>query len=187
MPLPKDNKKYTYQDYLTWSEEERYELLDGEPVMMSPSPSREHQRIAGEVYRQIANYLLEKPCQVFAAPFDVRLNANEADDLVFQPDILIVCDEKKLEDGKCCNGAPDMVIEVLSRSTAKMDRFHKLQRYLSFGVREYWIVAPHEKTIEVYRPDANSNNNLFAIYEGESAPVGIFDDLEINLALVFSE
>ena len=141
MPLHQEEQRYTYADYVTWPGDERWELIDGVPYAMSPAPTIGHQRIAGEIHRQLANFLKGKPCEAFIAPVDVRLNADNDDDIVVQPDVLVVCDKNKL-DGKCCNGAPDFVVEILSPSTADHDRVNKFQVYVAAGVREYWIVDP---------------------------------------------
>jgi Uma2 family endonuclease len=101
MRYPKKNEggRYTYGDYLTWPDEERWELIDGIAYTMTPAPSTQHQRISGELFRQLSNYFLEKSCEVFAAAFDVRLpQGNEQDeeiDTVVQPDIVVVCDPGK--------------------------------------------------------------------------------------------
>lgn len=152
MALPMEKARYTYADYLTWDENERIELLDGEPVMMAP-PSRAHQKISMEISRQLANYLEGKKCEVYAAPFAVRLfegveDAPEKVQTVFEPDITVVCDKDKL-DGHGCKGAPDLVVEILSPSTARHDRLVKLGQYQRAGVLEYWIVSPDEQTVQV--------------------------------------
>ncbi|MDR0310315.1 MAG: Uma2 family endonuclease, partial [Acidobacteriota bacterium] len=112
--LQKD-ERYTYADYASWDTEERYELIDGVPYLMSPAPLRKHQSILFELSGQFRNFLKGKPCKAFAAPFDVRLNADTYDDTVVQPDLVVICDKLKL-DAKGCVGAPDMVIEILSPS-----------------------------------------------------------------------
>ena len=86
MPLPQQNERYTYADYCTWDDSERWELIEGIPYAMSPAPTIGHQRISGRLYRQFANFLDGKPCEVFHAPLDVRLNAADEDDTVVQPD-----------------------------------------------------------------------------------------------------
>jgi len=148
MPLQRENERYTYADYCKWDDSERWELIDGVPYAMAPAPTQQHQEISSEIHRQLANFLKGKPCKVFHAPFDVRLNADGKDDTVCQPDLLVVCDSAKL-DGKCCNGAPDLVIEILSPSTARLDRMVKFQQYLRAGIPEYWIVDPETKTVQV--------------------------------------
>lgn len=116
---------YTYRDYYTWPIDERWELIDGKAYNMSPAPTRRHQEVAGELFRQTANFLQNHPCQIYAAPFDVRLpRGGEADDLidtVVQPDLSVICDSEKL-DKAGCRGAPDWIIEVLSPATAAKDQ-----------------------------------------------------------------
>lgn len=150
MVLPVEKERYTFADVLTWSENERIEIINGEAVMMVP-PSRIHQKISGEIFRQFANYLEGKKCEVYPAPLGVRLFEKDGDvpddvDTVVEPDISVICDKNKL-DKHGCKGAPDMVIEVLSPSTLRHDRFVKLALYQQAGVREYWIVEPETRTV----------------------------------------
>jgi len=143
------DKMFTYADYESWDDGNRYELIDGIAYMMS-APSTAHQSILMDLSRQFASFLKGKPCRVFAAPYDVCLNGfGDEDDTVVQPDILIVCDEAKI-DKKRCNGSPDMVIEILSPSTSKRDLFIKLEKYRNAGVCEYWIVDPDAETVNVH-------------------------------------
>jgi Uma2 family endonuclease len=185
MALPQREEYYTYADYRAWDDERRWELIDGIPYMMA-APSRTHQRILVELSRQLANFLADKPCEVYVAPFDVRLNALGDDDGdVFQPDILVVCDEAKLDD-KGLNGAPDMAIEISSPSTATRDKVLKFNKYQQVGVREYWIVNPADKTVSVYILE---NGNYIARNYGETGaiPVHVLEGCEISLADVFPE
>ncbi|MDD5392041.1 MAG: Uma2 family endonuclease [Thiothrix sp.] len=143
---------FTYADYCKWSEDERWELIDGVAYAMA-APSTTHQRVISELVRQIGNFLVGKPCEVFPAPFDVRLAATDATDdqtnNVVQPDISIICDKNKLDD-KGCKGAPDWIIEVLSPSTASKDLIHKLRLYERHGVREYWVVHPVDRVVMMW-------------------------------------
>ena len=152
MKSPKLNEtaeRYIYADYAGWDDENRYELIDGAAYLMSPGPSQMHQRIIKRFVRQLDGFLDGKSCEVFISPSDVCLNADgDNDDSVIQPDLFIVCDDSKL-DGQICNGAPDMVIEVLSPSTASRDMLLKFNKYLKAGVREYWIVDPETKMVRV--------------------------------------
>ena len=145
---------HTYADYLTWPEGVRYELLDGVAYLMAPAPTLDHQEIAGDIYRQLANALDGNPCRPFIAPVDVRLpKAQEADNLidtVVQPDVLVVCDAAKL-DRRGVRGAPDFVVEVLSPGTASHDHVRKRRIYERAGVREYWLVHPIDRMVTVYR------------------------------------
>ena len=177
-------KRFTYTDYCTWGDDERFELIDGVPYAMS-APSQAHQEISMQLSRLIGNFLVGKPCKVFAAPFDVRLNFDTRDDIVVQPDLLVVCDKSKL-DGKSCVGAPDMVIEILSPSTAVLDKFLKFNRYLQVGVREYWIVDPDSKTVSVYILE-NDKYTAQAFCSEDTVPVYVLEGCIIKLQEVFPE
>ena len=154
MGLPlRDSRHHTYGDYLHWPEDVRYELIDGEAYLMAPAPTATHQRLVGELFRQIADALEDRDCEVFIAPFDVRLpradEEDEAIDTVVQPDLTVVCDPGKIDE-RGCRGAPDWVIEVLSPSTAAHDQTRKLAAYERAGVRECWLVHPGDRTVMVY-------------------------------------
>jgi len=156
--LKRDTHYHTYADYLTWSGTYGDELINGTAyVREPPAPSCSHQGIVGEVYRQAANALEDKPCRVFVAPFDVRLpKSTEPDDevdTVVQPDVLIVSDLKKFDARGMC-GAPDWVAEVLSPGTARYDRTLKLSAYERAGVREVWLIDPIDRTLTIYRLEA---------------------------------
>lgn len=144
----------TYRDYCTWPIEERWELINGKAYSMTPAPSRVHQDVTGRLYAQILGLLAEYPCQVYIAPFDVRLpRADEADELietVVQPDVAVICDQSKL-DAKGCRGAPDWIIEVLSPATAAKDHIEKRALYERHGVKEYWLVHPTDRVVMIYR------------------------------------
>ena len=146
-------RKFTYGDYRLWPSDQRWELIDGEAYDMSPAPTRSHQALVGEVFRQIANHLKDRACEVYVAPFDVRLPlADEADDCittVVQPDIAVICDPAKLDEAGC-RGAPDWIIEVLSPGTAPKDQILKRDIYQRHGVREYWLVHPTDHILTRY-------------------------------------
>ena len=155
MGLPRrDTQHHTYAEYLTWPSDARYELIDGEAYLMAPAPTVTHQRITGELYRVIADALEDRRCEVFIAPFDVRLprgdEADSAIDTVVQPDLTVVCDPDKIDE-RGCRGAPDWVIEVLSPSTAAHDQVVKLRAYERAGVAECWLVHPTDRTVMAYR------------------------------------
>lgn len=149
----RDFEFHTYGDYLGWTDGIRYELIAGIAYAMSPAPTRRHQEVTGELFRQIADALEGTPCRPYIAPFDVRLpHANEADDevdTVVQPDISVICDKSRL-DKRGCRGAPDWIVEVLSSSTASHDQIVKRALYERVGVREYWLVHPGDKVLTVY-------------------------------------
>jgi Uma2 family endonuclease len=145
---------FTYRDYRRWPDEERWELIAGEAWDMCPAPTRPHQQMVVELTTQIHSFLRDKPCEVYSAPFDVRLpEADEPDDAVtdvVQPDISVICDPAKL-DNAGCRGAPDWIIEVLSKRTAVKDHRVKRNLYERHGVREYWLVHPTERLLTIYR------------------------------------
>ena len=177
---------FTYADYCTWPDDERWELIDGVAYAMSPSPTRWHQSVSWKLAGQLYKFLEGKSYQAFHAPFDVRLNADGADDTVVQPDILVVCDEKKLENGKGVVGAPDLIIEILSPSSARHDSVTKLNLYMRSGVREYWIVNPDSKTVSVHTLRGDFGYIIRAYDENNTAvPVEVLDGCVINLAEVF--
>jgi Uma2 family endonuclease len=149
-----ESVRLTYADYLTWPEGRSDELIDGVLyVREPPSPTRLHQEIVGELYYQVRSALEGRPCRVYVAPFDVRLprstEPDEQIDTVVQPDILVVCDRKRVDD-RGVRGAPDWLVEVLSPSTARRDKTAKLSAYERAGVREIWFVHPTESTLTVY-------------------------------------
>jgi Uma2 family endonuclease len=152
---------------------------------MSPAPSRTHQGVSGNLHGQLFNFLKGKFCKVYAAPFDVRLDADKEDDTVVQPDITVVCDKSKLDD-KGCKGAPDMVIEIISASSARMDRLIKLRLYRRAGVREYWIIDPETKTAQVYLLE-NGKYVVNAYDNTDAVPVHVLEGCTINLKEVFEE
>lgn len=171
MSSPAEQKTYTYGDYLQWDDEKRFELIDGEIYDMTPAPSTTHQRISIELSFQIRSYLgRQAPCEVFAAPFDVRLpEGNESDEAVHtvvQPDLVVVCDSLKLDD-KGCRGAPDWIIEIISPSTAARDHIRKLTLYERHGVREYWIVDPLTKIVMVYHMNEDGRYGRPGVYSAE--------------------
>jgi len=152
--LQRDNQYHTYADYLTWSREYGDELINGTAYIREPpAPSRIHQEIVGALYRQAADALEGKSANAFVAPFDVRLpKSAEADgevDTVVQPDVLIVCDLRKLDE-RGMRGAPDWVAEVLSPSTASHDQTTKLAAYERAGVTEVWLIHPTDRTLTTY-------------------------------------
>jgi Uma2 family endonuclease len=184
MPQVKEQSRYTYADYLEWDEGGHYEIIDGEAYMMAP-PSRFHQEISMALSTIINNYLKDKPCKVYAAPFSVRLFPAEdrSDDTVVEPDIAVVCDSAKLDD-RGCNGAPDLVIEIVSPSTARYDRIVKFNKYRKAGVREYWIADPEEKVVMVYV--LKNGEYTAANYDDTGpVPVTVLPGCEIDLKAVF--
>ena len=175
-----ENRRFTYADYLEWEGPQRYQLINGEAFMMA-SPSVPHQAVLMELSLQFGYWLKGKPCRVFAAPLDVRLFPKEdnSDNTVVQPDLLVVCDSGKLGKGSV-NGAPDFVIEIVSPSNTYSELFHKFQYYLEAKVREYWVVDPEEKRVQVHIYENGSY--ISTIYrDNDTIPVTVLPGLEIAL------
>jgi Uma2 family endonuclease len=187
------NKRYTYADYLKWTMEEAVELIQGFVFRMAPAPSRLHQRISGDIYFAIRTYLSGKECQVYTAPFDVRLprKAREMGDdeiiTVVQPNICVICDKEKLDE-RGCIGAPDLIVEILSPDNTKKETCEKFDVYEESGVREYWMVYPSEKYIIIY---TLSDSRKFVKEKTEPDPSKIhsviFPNFELNLDELFAE
>ena len=150
----RDVQRHTYGEYATWPEGVRCELIDGIVYDMAPAPSRRHQEVLGELFRQVADALEGTPCRPYIAPFDVRLpEADEADAAVatvVRPDLVVVCDEARLDE-RGCRGAPDWVVEVLSPGSARHDQGVKREVYERHGVAEYWLIHPIDRVVMVYR------------------------------------
>ena len=190
LPLKKAREAecYTYEDYLTWDQTERYELIDGEPFMMG-APSLEHQEILGELFGQLRDYLKEKTCRVYLSPFSVRLFERDGDhprrvNTVVEPDLSVICDPKKL-DKMGCKGAPDLIIEILSPSTQSHDRVKKFNLYRLAGVREYWLVDPDSRSVQVFVLEEGAYAAKSFSTAGEKVQVSVLEDCEIDLAAVF--
>lgn len=190
MALPQQKSVYTFADYLAWENDGRIEIMDGQLIMMAP-PSRLHQKISGEIFRQLANFLEGKKCEVYAAPFAVRLFEDDGklpEDVqtVFEPDISVVCDKNKLDE-RGCKGAPDMIAEILSPSTAKHDLFYKMRRYGLAGVKEYWVVSPKEQTVQVFLLENGALIPHDVHTREDIARVNVLDGCFIELQRVFIE
>lgn len=149
----KGHEPYSYADYLSWDTPERYELIEGEAVLLA-APSTSHQLISAELMRQLANFLEGKNCRAIPAPFDVRLFEKETEapedvDTIVQPDITVICDQSRLDEHGC-KGAPEMVVEIISPSTLRHDRLVKFNLYQRAGVGEIWLVDPATRSIQVF-------------------------------------
>lgn len=194
MALPdlKQDDRFSYADYLTWEDGQRWELIDGQAYCMTPAPSRRHQAWLGELFVQFYTSLKGKPCQVYLAPFDVRLSdhADAADDeidTVVQPDIVVVCDQSKLDD-RGAKGAPDLVVEILSPGSSKRDITTKFELYQRHGVKEYWLLYPNEKLLQLYRLGEDGRYGSPQAFGPEDrVQVPLLCDLEIDLSTVLRE
>lgn len=178
---------YTYWDYLKWQFSERVELIRGKLFKMSPAPNVAHQVILTNLSRIFLNKFYGNACQVFLAPFDVRLpiKTGKKDSTVVQPDICVVCDATKLSDGRGCNGAPDLVIEILSPGNSRHELETKFNLYEESGVKEYWIVQPTERTVFIYRLEEDKYIGLPPFVEGMEIKSVCFPDLKMPVEDIF--
>lgn len=168
----KKQGEYTLEDYYQIPEERRVELIDGVIYDMS-SPTSIHQLMAGLIYTKMLSHVLEKggECLPMISPMDIQLDRD--DRTMVQPDVIIVCDRDKIID-RCVYGAPDMVVEILSKSSGKRDSVIKLNKYLAAGVREYWLIDPRRQKVLVYRFQKEDYPVIYGF--DAQIPVGIWDD-----------
>jgi len=191
------NDTYSYADYLTWQFDEAVELIKGKIQLMCPAPTIKHQRISRDLGYLINQFLKQKPknCELFIAPFDVKLfnskKAQLADTHIYsvvQPDLCVVCDPQKLTE-QGCNGEPDWIIEVLSKGNSKKEMRLKFELYEESGVLEYWLVYPYEQAVYQFVLNlASEKYQLAAMYAGDEIAIpALFPDLKIDLTEVFAE
>ena len=176
-------QNYTYEEWLEMENPEgiaKLELIDGKLYAMA-APGTAHQSILAELIRQFTNYLIGKRCRLYPG-IGVRL----AKDTVYIPDMVVVCDPNKINE-RGCEGAPDLIIEILSPSNIRHDRATKMKAYRRAGVKEYWIVDPENYSVEVY----SLVNEMYVldVYEkiDKTMPVKAIPDFEIDLSTVFRE
>ena len=183
------NGKYTYADYLNWNFEQMVELIKGKLFILSPAPASRHQKISNGFLVQVLPHFANQSCQIFHAPFDVRLIKDRKNDenitTVVQPDICVICDPQKIDE-KGCIGSPDWIIEILSPATAKKDYNEKFNLYEENGVMEYWVVNPEANMVDQFVLDENGVYYQKAFYfKPKSLQPHMFPDLTIDLGIVF--
>ncbi|GHV44249.1 hypothetical protein AGMMS49546_27930 [Spirochaetia bacterium] len=168
--INEDKQQYTYADMLQWDQDYRAEIIDGVLYAAEPAAAY-HQDISMQLLLQIGNFLKGKTGKVFPGPFGVRLFPKEdlSDNTVLEPDITVVCDLSKL-DKRGCNGAPDLIIEILSPSNTQHDLVYKFNKYLKAGVREYWTVDPDSQSVQVHILDLSNMSPRYI-----TSPYGVFD------------
>jgi len=185
------DKTYSYADYLTWKFQERLEIFKGRLFKMSPAPSTSHQKVSMKLTKFILQKFSNHPCNLFAAPFDVRLldkKKSTIDSEIFtvvQPDLCIICDENKL-DQRGAFGAPDLVIEILSPGNSKKELKYKFDLYEEAGVLEYWIVNPEDKTFLIYVLRDNQFIGLHPLIEEDQIKSPLFPQLDFVLEEIFN-
>jgi Uma2 family endonuclease len=191
------SKTYNYAQYLKWAFDERLELIKGRIFQMSPAPARIHQKISQSINKSFLNHLENKSCEVYTAPFDVRLprigkgpgSASSDKDIttVVQPDICVVCDPAKLDD-RGCIGAPDIVVEILSPGNNRKEMQNKYEVYEEAGVKEYWIVWPEHNTFMRYVLDEKGKYQPSRIMTvGEEITTPILPGFVLKLDDVFRD
>ena len=183
-------KQYSYADYLTWQFNERVELIRGWISKMSPAPGTSHQAVSWDIAYYFANYFRKTNSKTFAAPFDVRLldskksKNNQQVFSVVQPDICVICDEKKIDE-RGCVGAPDLIIEIVSPGNSKREMKTKYELYEENGVREYWIANPLEKNIMLYVLKAKKYHLKKIYFDDDAIESILFKGLVIDLKEIF--
>ncbi len=180
-------KQYSYSDYVLWKFKDRVELIRGFIMKMSPAPNRLHQEISSNIHAYLHQNFRKNQCSLYAAPFDVRLPIlnSKKDTTVVQPDLCVVCDKNKLDD-QGCNGAPELMIEILSPNNSKHDLDTKFKLYEEAGVLEYWIIEPLEKMLLVYTLQNGRFIGLPPQTTGENIKSPLFPAIEIALEDVFN-
>lgn len=187
-------KTYTFADYLTWNDGQRYELIKGKLFKMSPAPLERHQSVLGDLFFWLKSLFIQqkKTCKIYVAPFDIRLphSPQDADNqvkTVVQPDLVVICDTSKI-DKRGCNGAPDLIVEIISPATAKKDLNEKFNLYQEAGVKEYWVVFPEESEIIVFVRNKNGLYDEGTLYNTENNKIitsKTIQGLEIDITLIF--
>ncbi|MRJ11371.1 Uma2 family endonuclease [Ornithobacterium rhinotracheale] len=182
------NRTYTYADYLMWKFQERLELIKGRVFKMSPAPAVKHQKISMNLSGEMYPYFKNKKCELFTAPFDVRLTTknkkNNEITTVVQPDLCVICDPEKLDE-KGCIGSPDLIVEILSPGNSKKEMQIKYELYEESGVTEYWVVRSTYEEIQVFVLN-NGKYELKGIFIADDILTSFkFPDLKIDLKEVF--
>lgn len=173
-------KTFGWSDYQSWDDGLRWELVAGEPFAMSPSPGRKHQTILLRLAQHLAGFLENRPCELFVAPFDVRLSEHD----VVQPDLLVVCDPAQLRETHVA-GPPTLIVEIASPATVQHDRLRKLNLYARSGVKEYWLVTPYPSLVEVLLLDGATYRIAAVFGKSDALASPSFPELTIPLEVVF--
>lgn len=181
--------RYTYADYLTWEMDEIVELIKGKVFKReAAAPRMSHQKISMRLSVEFFNFLKGKTCQVFHAPFDVRLpvksKRNQDIDTVVQPDLCVVCDPGKLDDAGCI-GAPDLVVEILSPGNNKRELKNKYEVYEEAGVKEYWVIHPNEQTLLIYSLVGGKYQSSRLFVSGDIVESACIEGFQLNLEDIF--
>ncbi|MGI1659016.1 MAG: type II toxin-antitoxin system prevent-host-death family antitoxin [Desulfitobacterium sp.] len=186
-------KKVSYEEYmeLVESSDQRYELIDGEIYLLA-SPSFKHQVVVNEISWHFHSYFKGKSCRSLTAPLDIRLfgyaTKFEEDPNVVQPDLVVICDEERVNEKNKYEGIPTLVVEVLSPYTKAKDLVAKLNLYMKSGVLEYWVVNPEDKSMLQYSFSEERDINYPQSYQlEETIQSTVFSELRIALSDIFSD
>jgi Uma2 family endonuclease len=184
------DKTYTYADYFKWRFDERVELIKGKIFKMSPAPNRAHQKITGYLYVRLSAFLENKSCEVYIAPFDVRIPRKSKDDkeiiTVLQPDVCVVCDLSKL-DRRGCIGAPEIVVEVLSPGNNAKELKKKYEVYEEAGVNEYWLVSPQDQWVRVHTLVNGKYQESSYLVAGDVAQSSVLQGFSLDITTLFKD
>ena len=177
---------YTYADYLLWKFKEKIQLFKGKIFAMSPAPARFHQEISTNLNELLIPFFKGQKCKIYSAPFDVFFKSTDGKESVVQPDICVICDRQKLTQ-RGCEGAPNLIIEILSRGTQYNDTKLKFDLYQEQGVPEYWVVDPYYKTVQIYLYREGNYIALSPILETDEVQSVTYPDLRFLANKIFEE
>lgn len=172
--------RYTWSDYKSWNDDQRWQIINGKAYLMSPVTLTRHQLVSGQLLFQLANYFAGKKCEVLSGPIDLVLSEDD----VVQPDLLVVCDPSQIKRTHI-EGAPALVVEILSPSSEFLDRRLKLELYARTGVKEYWVVSPFPSYVEVLVLDGSKYRVEHVVAREQALISPTFPDLKIALKSVF--
>lgn len=190
MGLPEGKSPLTYKEYLELDDGIRYEVIEGQVYNMSPAPTTKHQAVLRELLTEFTLFLRGKKCSVFASLIDVCFYEDDNDlskiEEWVEPDLVVVCDKSKIREKRIV-GVPDLIVEILSPSTAKKDKIIKYNRYQRAGVKEYWIVDPSNEAVDVYVLEQTEFKHAGTYFKEDLIPVRLFAGFEIALSNVFGD
>ncbi len=173
--------RWSWDDYRSWNDDQRWELLDGEPYCMSPAPASRHQAIALDLGALLTQHFKSRACRPFIAPIDLKLTAHD----IVQPDLLVVCDPSQIRETHI-DGPPALVVEILSPSSGRHDRVRKLGLYARSGVTEYWLIQPYPAVVEVLRLDGDSYRIAGVYTDRDLLLSPTFPELTLDLSEIFT-
>jgi Uma2 family endonuclease len=172
--------RYTWHDYRSWPDDDRWQVIDGEAYAMTAAPATRHQKLLVRLAAALETFLQGKSCEVYPAPTDLKLSDVD----IVQPDLMVVCEPDKVRSTHV-EGPPTLVVEILSPSTAALDRGRKLDLYAASGVKEVWLVTPYPSLIEIFVLDRNVYRRAHAFTRDQPFRCPAFPGLNIDLDALF--